>query len=338
MMQMETMEPAAGAERGTLPLMVHADQGAAFLSWLDQHGVWIAEQLLRHGALLLRGFAGLSTDVFQQGAPALCGPLLEYVYRSTPRTAVGDNVYTATEYPATAHIPQHNENAFQRQWPMRLAFYCAQPSASGGETPLASTAAVTRRIRPDIVQRFKERGVMYIRNFGLGVDLSWQTCFQTTSEADVEEYCRRADIQWKWLPDGRLRTTQVCAATAVHPLTGEELWFNQAHVFHPSSLGAERYKTMLKVFGEDSLPRTACYGDGSPLEEDVLALVREVYESETVAFPWQRGDVLLLDNMQVSHGRRPYSGARQVLVAMGTTSGPAVSAPGASGTERCSTR
>jgi len=36
-----------------------------------------------------------------------------------------------------------------------------------------------------------------------------------------------------------------------------------------------------------------------------------------VAFPWETHDVLLLDNMLVCHGRKPYKGERTILVAMG---------------------
>jgi alpha-ketoglutarate-dependent taurine dioxygenase len=36
-----------------------------------------------------------------------------------------------------------------------------------------------------------------------------------------------------------------------------------------------------------------------------------------ISFRWERGDVLLLDNYLVAHGRNPYEGPRKILVAMG---------------------
>src|SRR5262249_42308971 len=93
-------------------------------------------------------------------------------------------------------------------------------------------------------------------------------------------------------------------------------WFNQAHLFHVSSLRAELRAALLAEFGEGELPRNACYGDGSPIEAAVLDEIRAAYAKASVAFPWEEGDVVMLDNMLVAHGRRPFAGARKVVVAM----------------------
>jgi hypothetical protein len=119
-----------------------------------------------------------------------------------------------------------------------------------------------------------------------------------------------------WLDEERLRTRHVCHAVARHPVTGQEVWFNQMHLFHPSALGAEHHRALLDIFGEDDLPRNAMCGDGTPIDSRVLDAVREAFDQETVTFSWERGDLLLLDNMLVAHARTPYTGPRQVLVAM----------------------
>ncbi len=299
------------------PLAVPVDDHAGVAAWIRDNRRSIDAALLEHGALLFRRCEVSSPAAFQEIAAALCDSVADYVYRSTPRTTLHANVYTATEYRADATIPLHNENSYQRDWPMKLVFCCVTPAATGGETPLALTSAVTQRIDPAIVEQMQESGVLYVRNYGGNADLTWQTTFQTESRAEVEAFCRKHDIDCTWLDNDTLRTAQRCHAVAFHPVTGERLWFNQAHLFHVSSLGPDDAEAMLEVFGEAHLPRHAYRGDGAPLESGLLEHIRRAYDAETVAFSWQRGDVLLLDNMRVAHGRRPFTGARQVLVAMG---------------------
>ncbi|MBY0494100.1 MAG: TauD/TfdA family dioxygenase [Cyanobacteria bacterium] len=303
------------------PFVVHAEGATTLERWAREHRSSIDRALLEYGAVLFRGFSVGSAAAFRKIAEALCTSLVEYLHRSTPRTSVADQVYTATEYTASATIPLHNEHSYCRDWPMRLIFCCLRPADTGGETTIALTRNVTRRIPPEIVRRFAATGVKYVRNYGLGVDLSWQTTFQTESRAEVETYCRKEGIDYEWFADGRLRTAHVAQALAAHPQAGDELWFNQAHLFHISSLGPKHRDASLELFGEENLPRNAYLGNGEALDEDMLAQIRKSYEAETLPFAWRADDVLLVDNMLVLHGRNPFTGPRQVLVAMGDASG-----------------
>jgi alpha-ketoglutarate-dependent taurine dioxygenase len=289
--------------------------GLDIVSWLRQHRSVLNDDLRRSGAVLLKGFElkGKFSDVISEFSTAP----LEYVYRSTPRVQVEPGIYTATEYPAGLNIPMHNENSYQREWPLHLLFFCETPATGGGgNTPLASSSNVTRRIRADIRDRFRAKKLMYIRNYQHDIDLPWQTVFQTESKAQVERYCRDHDISFAWYPGDKLRTEQICDAFAYHPLTNEELWFNQAHLFHPSGLDARTRELMLCMFDEDDFPRTVKYGDRTAIEEKDLEDIREAYRNEMVAFEWCAGDLLILDNMLVAHGRSAFKGKRRILVAM----------------------
>jgi len=199
---------------------------------------------------------------------------------------------------------------------MMIAFYCEQPAASGGETPIADMLRVTKRIGPTLFERFRRRGVRYVRNYHPNIDLSWNEVFQTANREEVQQYCRNNGIEACWDLHGDLRTSQVCHATATHPTLALELWFNQAHLFHVSSLGVDLERTMLDVFGVNNLPRNAFYGDGEQIERADIEHIRACFAAETVQFSWKCGDVLLLDNMQVAHGRRSFAGERRILVAM----------------------
>jgi alpha-ketoglutarate-dependent taurine dioxygenase len=284
--------------------------------WLRAHRAFVEENLYTHGAMLFRGFRVAMPDDFRDVAGA-AADLIDYVYRSTPRSNVMAQVYTSTEYPADQFIPPHCEEAYQRDWPMKLIFGCQIAAESGGATPLVDVVRVTARIDAAVREEFAERGVMYVRNYGGGADLPWQTVFQTDDRTEAERFCAENGIEVEWLPNDTLRTRQVCQGMATHPVTKDRVWFNQAQLFHVSNLAPELREALLTLFDPASLPRNAYFGDGAEIGEDVLAHVRAAFEAATIAFPWQQGDVLVLDNMLVAHAREPYRGPRRILTAMG---------------------
>jgi hypothetical protein len=132
----------------------------------------------------------------------------------------------------------------------------------------------------------------------------------------VARLCEEQGIDYEWLGEDTLRTLQVCQGTARHPATGERTLFNQAHLFHVTSVGAEDARDLITLFGEDRLPRQTYYGDGAEIPAADLEAVRAAYRSAAISFPWQAGDVLLADNMQYAHGRNPFRGPRKVLVSL----------------------
>jgi hypothetical protein len=206
---------------------------------------------------------------------------------------------------------------------MKIAFFCAQPANEGGETPIADSRRVFARLDPRIREQFTRKKVMYARNYGERLDLPWQDVFQTTDKAEVEAYCRRASIDFEWRGSDGLRTRQVCQATATHPRTGEEVWFNQAHLFHTSNLKPEVRHSLLAACREEDLPRNAYFGDGSHIEDSLVDEIRDAYRQETVSFSWERFDIVLLDNMLAAHGRTPFAGQRKILAAMAEPHGAA---------------
>ena len=257
-----------------------------------------------------------SVQQFEQFARSISPQLLDYSERAAPRTEVGDKVYTSTEFPSDQHIPLHHEMSYSHNWPMKLWFYCQQPAQQGGRTPIADDRKVFHLIDRKIKEQFMNKRVMYVRNYGEGVDLSWQEAFQTNDRSIVEHYCHKSGMQLEWLDNTRLRTRQVRQAVATHPRTGDVVWFNHAHMFHISNLQPNVRASLLAEFKDDELPRNAFYGDGSRIETSVLDEIREIYRAATISFPWQVGDILMLDNFLASHGREPFVGPRKILVAM----------------------
>lgn len=290
--------------------------GVNLAQWARVERAQIDSLLRQHGAILFRGFGIQSLADFESLMRAVSGELLEYSYQSTPRTRLSDFVYTSTEYHPELTIPLHNEMSYAPDWPMKIWFFCMEPAPEGGATPLADSRKVYERIDPATRARFAETGILYVRNYGSGIDLSWEKVFQATDRAAVEAYCRANGIACEWTGDNGLRTREKHQAVARHPRTNEIVWFNQAHLFHVSNVSSEIRETLLGELSADELPRNAYLGDGSQIDAADLRAIREAYERETVTFPWQKGDVLLVDNMLVAHGRTPYRGRRKVVVGM----------------------
>lgn len=302
-----------------LPMLITPNRtGEDLLSAGQRLRHQIEEALLVTGGVLLRGFDVPDVAAFQQFAASFGHPLLKYEFGSTPRsevaTSAGAGVYTSTEYPAHQSIPLHNEQSYTRDWPMKIWFHCVTASPEGGETPIADSRAVYRQIPARIRERFAP-GILYVRNFG-EMDVPWQQVFNTSSHAEVEAYCARTGIACEWKEDDGLRTRQLCQAIETHPVTGEKVWFNQAHLFHISARAPEEREVLEDLYGTENLPRNTYFADGSPIGDDILAEVRAALDAQTVSFLWEAGDVMMLDNMLAAHARAPFKGPRKVVVAM----------------------
>ena len=150
--------------RTRLPVMTAPADAADILDhrWLAAIGAHLA----RDGGVLLRGFADMNIERFHDFAKRFGSPLLSYEFGSTPRSEVKKGVYSSTDYPAHQWIPQHNEQAYTTNWPMKIWFYCDVEPADRGQTPVADARAVYQGIDPALRERFATRAEQRIQRIG----------------------------------------------------------------------------------------------------------------------------------------------------------------------------
>lgn len=304
---------------GQLPVVCEPSApGINLPEWAEGNQAEIHRQLLQYGAILFRGFPVANAADFNRCIASVSGGALEYQFRASPRTQIQENlnIYTSTDYPAQESIFPHNEHSYSPVFPLQIFLYCEIPATTGGETPIGSTRELLKRIDPDVRAAFRRKKILYVRNYGEGFGLPWQTVFQTTERAAVEEYCRSVGIEPEWKSGDRLRTRQVGPALMRHPKTGEEVWFNHGTFFHELTLPPVVRDQLRSEFAPEDLPQNTFYGDGSAIEPEVIAHLQTCYREVMVQFPWQKGDVLMLDNMLALHARSPFTGPRRVMVAM----------------------
>jgi amino acid adenylation domain-containing protein len=284
--------------------------------WALQAREWINAQLLTHGGLLFRGFNLPDAAAFEQFAQAI-EPDLYGTYGDLPKNTSGKNIYHSTPYPEQHMILFHNESSHLPQWPRKQWFYCETPAPRGGCTPIVDCRQVLARLPEDIVARFKALGLLYVRHFTDKLDVRWQDFFKTCEREEVERQCLASGMRWEWLGADNLRIAQHCPAIVEHPETGEPSFFNQVQLHHSACLEPEVRDNLLNLFGPGKLPRNVYYGDGSVIEDAVMDVIGAAYEACAVRFSWQKGDMVMLDNMLVAHARDPFEGERKICVAMG---------------------
>jgi hypothetical protein len=304
-----------------------ADDPRAVANWFAAQQSVIERVLADYGAIMFRDFAIRSTADFAavvEGYPSLPDG---YVGGATPREVVAGRVFEATRLAASAPIVLHQEMAYLPRWPRKLAFYCHRAPDSGGETVLSSVRRFERGIEPRLRDAIAERGLLLMRNFrggaevppGLeGVHRSWQEAFYTQHPAKAEADLAAMGLEHRWEDDGSLTTCFGAGGFVEHPVTGERHWFNSliAHTLLPQTMGptwqiyAETYR--------DGRPRPyeARFGDGGPIPLDDVVALCLVLDAKTITLPYRDGDVLMIDNILTFHGRNPYTGHRDVQVAL----------------------
>lgn len=299
-----------------LPLLVRPKvDGLDLVAWSAGEKELLESELRTHGAILFRGF-GVTVPEFEAFANGICDGLYGE-YGDLPKEASGQDIYQSTPYPADKTILFHNESSHLSRWPRKQFFHCVQAARERGETPIVDCRELYRRVPADLRQRLAEKGLLYLRNFKEGLDVRWQDFFKTEDPAQVERACAESQIRCEWLGDGGLRLSQPAAAVARHPVTGEEIFFNQILLHHVSCLGGDLVDALRSLYADDEMPRSVCYGDLTPIADADVQRLLDVYWQCAVAFPWQEGDVLMLDNMLVAHARNPFVGPRKIVVAMG---------------------
>lgn len=300
-----------------------------FLQLLQANRADIQQALLKHGALLFRGFPIKNADNFTKVVESLnFGNLVNYIGGDSPRSKVTSKVYTSTETPPSFRIPLHQELSNVKNFPRHIYFYCDIPPDVGGSTTIADARCVLKSLNSDVKQRFQEKGLTYISNYHDHSKFmewinpshkSWRDVFETDNKEDVEKKCKEKDFAWNWSQNDWLEIRQTSSAILQHPLTNETVWFNQAHLFdfNPKHIGRFNYiATKFLYFRKHMRLHEITFADGNQIPRKDFYHILDVLHDNSVDYPWEQGDVMILDNILAMHGRAPFSGKRRILTVM----------------------
>ena len=310
--------PEPTPEQGTsLLARREADSGPDAAAWISEHGSDIRESVTAHGAVLVRGLPIRDRAAAVSAVRAVIGDGVAEREGFAPRDTYGNGVYSSSHWPADQPMCMHHELSYLATAPRLLSFACVTPPAAGGVTALADACAVLRDLPTDLVERFDRHGWRLTRSYNPLVGTSWQDAFGTDDRTQVQRYCDDNGLEVVWHDGDTLSTTQTRAAVVTHPDTGERCWFNQIAFLNEWTMEPEVRDFLTAEFGPWSLPFNTFIGDGTPLDRATVDLINEVYDKHTVREPWQRGDLLVVDNIRTAHNREPFKGDREIVVGFG---------------------
>ncbi|HEY5882964.1 MAG TPA: TauD/TfdA family dioxygenase [Nakamurella sp.] len=285
--------------------------------WAAENRDALRSLVIEQGSVMVRGLrlrhAAEVGAVFRQLAPA--GLLIEKEAFAS-RQSYSEGVYSSSKWPSNQPMCMHHELSYVLQPPTLMMFACLTAPTTGGATAVADSTAVLESLPPGLVQRFEQQGWLLTRSYNDDLGASFADAFGTNDRGAVEAYCRANSIEFQWQRDGGLRTWQRRRAVVAHPVTGHGCWFNQIGFLNEWTMAPEVHEYLVDIYGSDGLPFNTRFGDGEPIGADVVQLLNNAYEANTVREPWQAGDLLLVDNVRTAHSREAFTGPREIVVGM----------------------
>jgi alpha-ketoglutarate-dependent taurine dioxygenase len=300
---------------GKAPILLAETPGDA-PGWAAEHKDALRALVAEHGSIMVRGL-GLS-DAAEVGAVfrRLATTLMVEREAFARRQVYADGVYSSATWPANQPMCMHHELSYTFEFPGLMLFACLSAPNTGGATAVADSRAVLDALPAELVTRFERDGWLLTRSYNDEIGATVAEAFGTEDRGAVESYCRANAIGFGWQPDGGLRTWQRRSAVVHHPVTGQRCFFNQVAFLNEWTIDPEVREYLVDMYGADGLPFNTRFGNGDPIGADVVQLLNQVYEDNTVREPWQAGDLMLVDNIRTAHSREAYQGPREILVGM----------------------
>lgn len=284
---------------------------------ITRHSKWFDNVLMRHGAILFRGFPLPSALEFNDFVHAFNFVELPYVGGAAPRSTVTGAVFTTNESPPDQKIPFHHEMAQAPKYPHKVFFFCHVPPIDGGQTPICPSHHVYLEVKkkyPEFVDKLIKRQCRYKRIMPSFDDKSspigrgWKSTYLVETKEEAEAKLKKAGTEYKWLggDEDRLETvTKILPGIKADPRTGKLCWFN--------SLVAAYYGwTDTRNDG----PTAIMFGDNSPIPGEVMEYAGKVQHQLKVSTAWVTADVMMLDNRITMHSRATFEPPRKIYASL----------------------
>lgn len=317
------------------------ENSLSFFKDISSQGIF-DDLIFKHGAVLIKNIGHSSAAHFSKLITAIeegrGNKPYQQIGLAGKRHEKAKNVFTANEGPPSIRFYQHNEYARYTHFPPYIHFFCSEAATQGGETPLGHSAELFEKVyeaMPEFIEELVQRRVKSSQNYPSklskrnfeGNEFHWEDAdafghfikdgdSRKVQKEKAEVMIRKLTDDFTWNEDESVTIHQHVPPIRVHPVSGKPIFFNGL----VGRFGTARDKEALDppyIGNDGGYYAPIAFSDGELIPKNKLLKILEISLLLEFNHKWEDGDLVLVDNYQVSHGRLPwYDGNRVILVSM----------------------
>ncbi|WP_448268655.1 TauD/TfdA family dioxygenase [Nostoc sp. DSM 114159] len=238
-----------------------------------------------NGILLFRGF-DVDVDIFKKFTNLLSTDFINYAGGAFSRRVINGDETLLSVNDFKSEIKLHGEMYYQQNIPLMLWFFCANPPLKDGETTVCDGRQFFNEISSSTKELFSKKKLKFTVRIS---QEDWQKKYQTDDLNQLEKMCQNNNTHLTVNNDKSILLEYISPAIV------------------PSRCG--KYQVFINSLlpTKHLNPKVLNFEDDSEIPEEVVSELNEIAEKITTEILWQKGDILMIDNTRVLHGRRSFA-------------------------------
>ncbi|NES02875.1 MAG: TauD/TfdA family dioxygenase [Okeania sp. SIO2F4] len=242
-----------------------------------------------YGFLLFRGFE-TNVNTFAEFSNSLSKDFMDYTGGVINRRIINEDGTILTVNDFKDEMELHGEMYYINKPPQIVWFFCANPPLKDGETTVCDGQQFFHELSSSTKDLLSRKKLKISGNFKKEY---WQKKYKTNDVNVVKEICNSQGKEVQVNEDESIYFKFICSA--IHNSRTE-----QDDVFINSLLRLKKVN-----------PKSVCFDDDSEITDEIMSELNEIAEKITIEINWQKGDILMIDNTRIMHGRRAFSDDRR---------------------------
>ncbi|WP_254445349.1 TauD/TfdA family dioxygenase [Anabaena sp. UHCC 0204] len=238
-----------------------------------------------YGVLLFRGFT-TDTEIFREFSNLFSTDFLDYAGGAFNRKVINNDKTILSVNDFQTEIKLHGEMYYQKNIPLMLWFFCANPAASDGQTTVCDGRQFFAELSNSTKELFNQKKLKFRAKMS---QEQWQKKYKIDDVNQLEEICANNNTLVTIYEDQSILLEYICSLVIPSRCGNHQVFIN-------SLLPAMQLN-----------PDVLRFDDDSPIPDELMAELNGIAEKITTNICWQKGDILMIDNTRIMHGRRAFT-------------------------------